>query len=70
VNKLFPHLHDEIFIFFHNSFTKGQHGNPVSFDVSKKFVTFGVKESYKLLQFKHFIGMSRKTRVQKLEQIF
>jgi hypothetical protein len=67
VNKLFPHLPDEIFIFCHNSLTKGQHGNPVGFDVSKKFVTFGVKESYKLLQFKHFIGVSRKIGVQRLE---
>jgi hypothetical protein len=67
VNKTFPHLHDEIFIFYHNSLTKKQHGNPIGFDVSKKFVTFGVKESYKLLQFKQFLGMSRKIKVQRLE---
>jgi hypothetical protein len=57
VNKIFPHLHNEIFKFFHASLTKGQHGNPIGFDVSKKIVTFGVKENYKLLQFKHFLGM-------------
>ncbi len=67
MNKIFPHLHDEIFIFCHNLLTKGQHGNPIGFDVSKKFVTFGVKENYKLLQFKHFLRMSRKIGVQKLE---
>ncbi len=57
MNKIFPHLHNEIFKFFHASLTKGQHGNPIGFDVSKKIVTFGVKENYKLLQFKHFLGM-------------
>jgi len=63
-NLIFPHLHNEGFLFQHNPLTRRQYGNLASFDVLQNFVTFGVKEKLELLQLKHFLGILGKIGVQ------
>jgi hypothetical protein len=55
LNLILWHLRNEGFVFSHNPLAWRQHGNLVGFNILQDFVTFGLQDSCKLLQLKHFL---------------
>jgi hypothetical protein len=66
VNLILWHLCNEGLVFNNNLLAWIQHGNLTGFNILQDFVTFGVQESCKLLQFKHFLGTSCKIRNERI----
>ncbi len=64
------HLHNQRFIFNHDTFQWAQHGDPMGLHIFEEFETFGLQNFSKLAKFHELYKTMCKEWVQELQHEF